>query len=110
MEAPPNICTPTHIAQAAKKIQEAAPDVFTLEVLEREQCAEMGMGLYLGVSECSEEPPKFIHLTYKSPGTPSHCATWRTPPPPLAQVTRLAAAEIVVGLHTGVLHKHAFVS
>ena len=68
VEAPPNICTPTHIAQAAEKVQQAAPDVFSIEVLEREECQKMNMGLYLGVSECSEEPPKFIHLTYKSPG------------------------------------------
>ena len=68
VEAPPNICTPTHIAEAAQKIQQAASDVFSLEVLEKEQCQEMNMGLYLGVSECSDEPPKFIHLTYKSPG------------------------------------------
>ena len=68
MEAPPNICTPTHIANAAAEVQRAAPDVFTLEVLEKEQCKELGMGLYLGVAECSEEAPKFVHLTYKSPG------------------------------------------
>ena len=69
VEAPPNICTPSHIAEAAQKIQEAAPDVFSLEVLEKQQCKDMNMGLYLGVSECSDEPPKFIHLTYRSPGT-----------------------------------------
>ena len=68
VEAPPNICTPTHIAQAAEKVQQAAPDVFSIEVLEKEECEKMNMGCYLGVSECSEEPPKFIHLTYKSPG------------------------------------------
>lgn len=70
VEAPPNICTPGHIAEAAQRVQQAAPDVFSLEVLEKEQCQEMNMGLYLGVSECSDEPPKFIHLTYKSPGEP----------------------------------------
>lgn len=26
------------------------------------------MGSYLGVAACSEEPPKFIHLTYKPKG------------------------------------------
>ena len=26
------------------------------------------MGSYLGVAACSEEPPKFIHLTYKGAG------------------------------------------
>ena len=41
----------------------------SVKVLEREDCAAMGMGLYLGVDACSEEPPKFIHLTYTPPGT-----------------------------------------
>ena len=39
-----------------------------LQVLDREQCEELGMGLYLGVSGASDLPPKFIHLTYTPPG------------------------------------------
>lgn len=66
MDAPPNICTPSHLAEAARQVQESASDVFSLEVLEKEECRDMG--LYLGVAECSEEDPKFIHLTYRSPG------------------------------------------
>lgn len=68
MEAPPNVCTPTHLAKAAEAIKDASSDVFSLDILERDQCAEMGMGCYLGVAECSAEPPKFIHLVYRSPG------------------------------------------
>lgn len=68
MEAPANICNPTYLAEAAKQIAESAPDVMKLEVLEREQCEAMNMGLYLGVAECSDTPPKFIHLTYTPPG------------------------------------------
>jgi len=37
-------------------------------VLEKADCEAMGMGLYLGVAEASEAPPKFIHLTYKPAG------------------------------------------
>ena len=70
MDTPPNICTPSHITEAAKRVQESAPDVFQLKVLEKDECSEMG--LYLGVAECSEEDPKFIHLTYTSPGTHLH--------------------------------------
>lgn len=66
VDAPPNVCTPSHIAEAARQVQQAASDVFELEVLEKDECSEMG--LYLGVAECSLEPPKFIHLTYRSPG------------------------------------------
>lgn len=29
---------------------------------------KLNMGSYLGVAACSEEPPKFIHLTYKPQG------------------------------------------
>ena len=36
----------------------------TLQVLDRADCAKLGMGAYLGVAQGSEEPPKFIHLTY----------------------------------------------
>ena len=141
VEAPPNVCTPTHLAEAAAHIAKTFPSTFKvcgqgrgasremgqaawcgviclpvclsacllsavavtiphqmtlspylssrflshftqyhsqlpdltfltlqLEVLEHKECAAMGMGLYLGVAEASEEPPKFIHLTYTSPG------------------------------------------
>lgn len=37
-------------------------------MLEREDCEKLGMGCYLGVAEASEQPPKFIHLTYKPAG------------------------------------------
>jgi len=39
-----------------------------LEVLEKSQCEAMNMGLFLGVSECSDQPPKFIHLKYTPKG------------------------------------------
>ncbi|DBA70641.1 TPA: hypothetical protein ACH3X2_012024 [Trebouxia sp. C0005] len=68
VEAPPNICTPTHLANAAAKIAEGASDVMTLEVLEKEDCEKLQMGCYLAVAACSEEPLKFIHLTYKPKG------------------------------------------
>lgn len=68
VEAPPNICTPTHLANAAAKIAEGAADVMKLEVLEKEDCEKLNMGCYLAVAACSAEPPKFIHLTYKPKG------------------------------------------
>lgn len=69
VEAPPNVCTPTHLADAARHIAALAPGKFQLEVLEADDCAKMGMGCFLGVSEASLEPPKLIHLTYKSGGS-----------------------------------------
>ncbi len=68
VEAPPNICTPTHIASAAQAIAESASDVMSCQILEEADCKAMGMGCFLGVAECSEEPLKFIHLTYKPKG------------------------------------------
>ncbi|KAL6747733.1 cytosol aminopeptidase family, catalytic domain-containing protein [Haematococcus lacustris] len=68
VEAPPNICTPTHLAEAAQHVASLFPDTMQLKVLEKQDCAAMNMGLYLGVAEASDEPPKFIHLTYTAPG------------------------------------------
>jgi leucyl aminopeptidase len=78
VEAPPNICTPTHLANAAAKIAEGASDVMTLEVLEKEDCEKFKMGCYLPVAACSEEPLKFIHLTYKPKGELKHLCNVKT--------------------------------
>lgn len=68
VEAPPNVCTPQHLAAAAAEVTAKAPGHFTLEVLDAGACAALGMGCYLGVAEASLEPPAFIHLTYKPTG------------------------------------------
>ena len=68
VEAPPNVCTPTHLAKTAKYIADQSGGTATLKVLEKEDCVKLGMGSYLGVAACSAEPPKFIHLTYKPAG------------------------------------------
>ena len=68
VEAPPNICTPRHLARAAESIASAAPDVFSVKILGQSACEEMNMGAFLGVSACSALEPQFIHLTYTPPG------------------------------------------
>jgi len=68
VEAPANVCTPTYLADAAAAIAASSPDQMKLEILEKEDCEKLGMGLYLGVSEAADEPPKFIHLTFTPPG------------------------------------------
>lgn len=65
--APPNVVTPEKLADTAAEI--AKSHGLKLEVLEREQCEELGMGAYLGVAKASDLPPKFIHLTYQPSGT-----------------------------------------
>jgi len=39
-----------------------------LRVYDRTECEKMGMGAFLGVAAGSEQPPKFIHLTYSPSG------------------------------------------
>jgi len=66
VSAPANVVTPAKLAQTAQEIAQTFPDRFELEILEREQCEALGMGAFLGVSQGSDLPPKFIHLTYKN--------------------------------------------
>jgi leucyl aminopeptidase len=60
---PANVMTPSYLATRAEEIARAGS--LELEVLEREDCAKLAMGAYLGVAQGSQEPPKFIHLTYR---------------------------------------------
>jgi len=68
VEAPPNVCTPTHLAETAQAIAAASPDCMSVKILEKEDCEKLKMGSFLGVAACSEEPLKFIHITYKPKG------------------------------------------
>ncbi|MFK3738631.1 leucyl aminopeptidase [Massilia sp. TN1-12] len=58
----PNVCTPTYLANTAKKL--AADFGFDVEVLERKQLEALKMGSFLSVTRGSEEPPKFIVLKH----------------------------------------------
>ncbi len=59
---PANDMTPTILAASAKKMAGAARIKCT--VLSRPQIEKLGMGAYLGVSQGSVEPPRFIILEY----------------------------------------------
>ncbi len=59
---PANHVTPTYLAKVATEI--AKDGRIELRVYDRDECRKMGMGAYLGVAQGSEEPPKFIHLSY----------------------------------------------
>jgi leucyl aminopeptidase len=63
---PANVVTPSYLAERAEEIAKAGG--LTLKVLEREDCAKLAMGAYLGVAQGSQQPPKFIHLTYAPKG------------------------------------------
>jgi len=59
---PPNICTPTYLAEQAAEL--AGSYDYQLEVLEREDMEKLGMGALLGVAKGSRQPPKLIVLQH----------------------------------------------
>jgi leucyl aminopeptidase len=65
--APANYVTPMSMAETAQTI--ATKYGMELKVLEKADCEKLGMGAFLCVSQASDMPPKFIHLTYKPAGT-----------------------------------------
>ena len=70
INAPANDVHPTHVADVAKQV--ARDGKLKVKILEREDCAKLGMGAFLGVAQGSpEQPPKFIHLTYTPSGKPT---------------------------------------
>jgi leucyl aminopeptidase len=59
---PANHCTPTMLAEQAKKLGKSHD--LKVEVLDRKAIEKEGMGSFLAVSQGSEEPPRFIVLRY----------------------------------------------
>jgi leucyl aminopeptidase len=55
---PANHCTPTWLGDQAKKLGKSHG--LKVEVLDRKDCAKLGMGSFLAVAQGSAEPPKFI--------------------------------------------------
>ena len=63
---PGNIATPTRLAEAAQEIADEGG--MKLNVFDREEFTEMGMGALAGVALGTDEPPKFIILEYMNGG------------------------------------------
>jgi len=59
---PSNICTPSYLAEQARKL--AREFKLHVEVLERKDMEKLGMGSFLAVTSASHEPPKLIVLRY----------------------------------------------
>jgi len=57
-----NVCTPTYLANTAKKLGKEFK--FEVEVLERKQLEALRMHSFLSVTNGSEEPPKFIVIKH----------------------------------------------
>ena len=66
---PANVVTPTLLAARAEEIAQERQAQRRACSTGR-TCEKLGMGAYLGVAQGSEEPPKFIHLTYVPKGRP----------------------------------------
>jgi len=60
---PANYMTPSHMAELA--VQLAENYGLEVSILEQEQMRELNMGALLGVTQGSEQPPKFIVLRYQ---------------------------------------------
>jgi leucyl aminopeptidase len=58
--------TPRRMAEVAQKV--AKQHGLEIEVLGPKECEKRGMGMYLAVSQGSDEEPRFIHLTYRPKG------------------------------------------
>jgi leucyl aminopeptidase len=60
---PPNICTPSYMAAAAKDLAKAHSAI-KVRVLEKAEMEKLGMGSLLSVNQGSHQPPKLIVLEY----------------------------------------------
>ena len=65
---PPNILTPTAMAERARAMVQGTG--LSFEVLDRDRMRQLGMGALLGVAQGSAEPPALIVMQYK-PEKPS---------------------------------------
>lgn len=64
VNTPANDLTPTALAEAALSLEKVK-----VKIIERKEAEKLGMGAYLSVARGSDEPPKFIVLTYENEKT-----------------------------------------
>ena len=64
---PPNVCTPSHLADAARNIAKRY-DRMEVKVLDEADIRKLGMGALLSVTQGAEEPPRLIVLQYRGAG------------------------------------------
>ncbi len=63
---PPNVLTPTAMAERARAVANA--EGLSFDVLDRDRMKQLGMGALLGVTQGSAEPPAMIVMQYKPVG------------------------------------------
>ncbi|MBT0960420.1 leucyl aminopeptidase [Denitromonas iodatirespirans] len=59
---PPNVCSPTYLADTAKKLGKEYK--LKVTVLEKAEMSKLGMGALLAVAQGAEQPPKFIIMEH----------------------------------------------
>jgi len=60
---PGNICTPSYLAEQARKLNDTYPALM-VEVLDESHMSQLGMGALLAVAKGSREAPKFIIMKH----------------------------------------------
>ena len=63
---PSNVCTPSYLADQAKKL--ARQFKLQVDVLDKAEMEKLGMGAFMAVARASHEPPKLIVLRYNGGG------------------------------------------
>ncbi|MBI4847088.1 MAG: leucyl aminopeptidase [Nitrospirae bacterium] len=64
VNSPSNDMTPSTLVKAARSLKNVS-----VKVIEKSEAERLGMGAYLSVAKGSNEPPKFIVITYKGKNT-----------------------------------------
>jgi leucyl aminopeptidase len=64
---PANVCTPSHLADAARAIAKKY-ERMEVKVLEEPEIRKLGMGALLSVTQGADEPPRLIVLQYRGAG------------------------------------------
>ena len=62
---PAAVTTPSYLALEAVSIAKSGNGSIKVKIYDKEEVEKMGMNSYLGVAKGSDEPPKFIVLTYR---------------------------------------------
>jgi leucyl aminopeptidase len=60
---PGNVCTPSYLAEQARKLAVEFPEL-KVQALERKDIEALGMGSFLSVTNGSAEPPRFLIVEY----------------------------------------------
>jgi leucyl aminopeptidase len=63
---PPNVCTPSYLAETAVKL--GRDWKLGVEVLDQKKMTKLGMGSLLSVSKGSHQPPRFVVIRYSGGG------------------------------------------